>query len=73
MGKNKTPFAELISGIIPCTTGTVQVGEDIIDSDTLLKVRQEVALVRQNPQDLFYGLRKRRIGVYRRQFRISRF
>lgn len=54
MGKNKTPFAELISGIIPCTTGTVQVGEDIIDSDTLLKVRQEVALVRQNPQDQFF-------------------
>ncbi len=29
-------------------------GEDIIASDTLLKVRQEVALVRQNPQDQFF-------------------
>lgn len=54
MGKNKTPFAELISGILPCTTGTVQIGEDFIDSETLLKVRQQVALIRQNPQDQFF-------------------
>lgn len=54
IGTNKTPFIELISGILPVNDGRVLVDNKELNDETLLAIRKEVAVVRQNPKEQFF-------------------
>lgn len=54
MGKRKTLLLELIDAIVKPDKGTIQIKNDVVSTDTLLKVRKNVALIAQDASTQFF-------------------
>ena len=54
-GSGKSTLAKLILGLIAATGGTISVFDDILSSETVYRIREQIGMVFQNPDNQFVG------------------
>ena len=54
-GSGKSTLAKLILGLIAATGGTISVFDDILSPETVYRIREQIGMVFQNPDNQFVG------------------
>lgn len=55
-GSGKSTLIKLINGLLPLSSGTIQVNGQTLRQDTLFSIRQQVGMLFQNPDNQFVGM-----------------